>query len=221
MADLIQEFFEREFSETEADSLGKLLGESPNEAIRFEGLLEKHYLATGLPFPELPPSLQSLPLKPGGWGGAGAWKLLAVLAAAGLAFVAWKYRSAPPTLAVTAVPAPAAFSQAPAPVIANPRPAHAALPPTVEPQQAGPMAEGKELSVVVGAQEKTLVTVRILGQGGREIRDLYTGFVQPGHWSFKWDGELSDGNPAPAGDYQIDVQSGASHQTKDIRIKPN
>jgi hypothetical protein len=222
MADLIQEFFERELSETEADSMGKLLGESPDEALRFEGLLEKHYLATGLPFPELPPSLQSLPFKPSGWGGVGAWKFLAVLAAAGVAFVAWKYWPSPSvSLPAVAIPAPAAIPQVPAPAIANPRPAQAVIPPMIEPQPAGPMAEGKELSVVIGTQEKTLVTVRILGQGGKEIRDLYTGFVQPGHWSFKWDGELSDGNPAPAGNYQIDVQSGASHQTKDIRIKPN
>ncbi|HTC21346.1 MAG TPA: FlgD immunoglobulin-like domain containing protein, partial [bacterium] len=208
MADLTQEFFEREFSESDGDSLKALLEESPEAVLRFERLLESHYLATGLPSPELPPSLQSLPFKPGGWGAFGAWKLLSVLAAAGLAFVAWKYWPSSQTLAIQPAPVPAAMSQAPAPVIANPRPAQAVLPPTVEPQPAGPMAEGKELSVVVGTQEKTLVTVRILGQGGREIRDLYTGFVQPGHWSFKWDGELSDGNPAPAGDYQIDVQSG-------------
>jgi flagellar hook assembly protein FlgD len=84
-----------------------------------------------------------------------------------------------------------------------------------------PTATGEQLSVVVGAQEKTLVTVRILNHEGQEIRDLYTGFIQPGHWSFRWDGDLSDGVVAPAGNYEIDVQTGALHQTKDIRIKAN
>ena len=60
MVDLIQAFFERELSESEADLLGKLLQESPDSALRFEGLLETHYLATGLPLPQLPSSLQKL-----------------------------------------------------------------------------------------------------------------------------------------------------------------
>ncbi len=57
MADLIQEFFERELSEAEANSLGNLLQESPDSALRFESLLEKHYLQTGLPSPQLPSGL--------------------------------------------------------------------------------------------------------------------------------------------------------------------
>ena len=53
MADLIQAFFERELSETEADSLGDLLRDSPDSALQFEGLLEGHYLATGLSLPPI------------------------------------------------------------------------------------------------------------------------------------------------------------------------
>jgi hypothetical protein len=222
MVDLIKEFFERELNEAEAESLGDLIRESPEEALRFEGLLASHYLATGLPSPQLPSSLLKLPGTPGGWGSAGGLKILLLLGAAGLGFLAWKLWPSSTTVPSSQTPAPAVLSTSPvAPVGALPHPALAAKPLPVEPQEVGPTAEGEELSVVVGAQEKTLVTVRILDQTGREVRDLYTGFVQPGHWSFQWDGELTNGVPAPAGNYQIDVQSGVSHQAKDIRIKPN
>jgi hypothetical protein len=211
MADLIHEFFERELSETEADVLSEQLRLSTDESLRFEGLLESHYLATGLPLPELPASLQNLPLNPGGLGSALGLKLFAVLVATGLGYAVYKFW-----------PSPAVAPQAVlAPVVSVSQPAVITKLLPVQPKSVSPTATGEELSVVVGAQEKTLVTVRILNHEGGEVRDLYTGFIQPGHWSFQWDGDLSDGVPAPAGEYQIDVQSGALHQTKDIQIKPN
>jgi flagellar hook assembly protein FlgD len=88
-----------------------------------------------------------------------------------------------------------------------------------EPERVSPAQEGQELSVLVDAPQKTLVTVRILDAGGKELRALYTGFVEAGHWNFKWDGLLENGQPAGAGEYRIDVQTGAAHQTKDIRLK--
>ncbi len=227
MADLITEFFERELTETEADSLGDLLRESPDETLRFEGLLEGHYLATGLPSPQLPASLLKLPPSPGGWGGAGGLKLLFLLGAAGLGLLAWKFRPITSFFQPAAIPASATLSQspvfstAPKPVNTLPQPANAAKSEPVQPQEAGPVAEGEELSVEVGTQEKTLITVRVLNHEGKEICDIYTGFVQPGQWSFRWNGNLADGMPAPAGAYQIDVQAGALHQSKDIQIKPN
>jgi hypothetical protein len=214
MADLIQEFFERELSGPEADSLGTLLQESPDEALRFEGLLENHYLATGLPLPQLPASLQNLPLSPGGMGAMGGWKLFALLVVAGAGFALWKYWPGSQTLPAKAALAPvASISQ---PVFSAP-----AKPQPVHPRKADPAAVGEELSVVVGAAEKTLVTVRVLDAEGKEVRDLYTGFISPGHWSFQWDGLLSAGAPAPTGNYQIDVQAGALHQTKDVHIQSN
>jgi flagellar hook assembly protein FlgD len=62
--------------------------------------------------------------------------------------------------------------------------------------------------------------VRVLDSAGREVRHLFTGFVEPGQRSFSWDGNLSAGESAPSGDYKIDVQTGDSHQTKAIHIKP-
>lgn len=211
MADLIHEFFERELSEVESDALSDQLRQSTDAGLRFEGMLESHYAATGLPLPELPASLKNLPLNPGGLGTALGWKLFAVLIAAGLGYAVLKFWPSSSIVPTSVVPAP---------VISQSQPAAAKLL-LVQPQKVDPTATGEELSVVVLAQEKTLVTLRILDSGGKEVRNLYTGFVQPGHWSFKWDGDLSDGVPAPPGDYQIDVQNGALHQDKDIRIKPN
>jgi hypothetical protein len=213
MADLIHQFFERELTEAESDALGNQLMLSTDDSLRFEGLLESHYAATGLPLPELPASLQNLPLNPGGLGTALGLKLFVVLIATGLGYAVLKFW---PSAAV-----PAKVNLAPVGSISQSQPAAVAKLLPVHPQQVGATAVGEELSVMVGAQEKTLVTVRILNHEGREVRDLYTGFVQPGHWSFQWDGELSDGVPAPAGDYQIDVQTGDLHQIKDIQIKPN
>jgi hypothetical protein len=214
MADLIQEFFERELSGPEADSLGTLLQESPDAALRFEGLLENHYLSTGLPLPQLPASLQSLPLSPGGMGTIGGWKLFALLMAAGAGLAVWKYWPQSQALPAKAVLAPiTSISQPAFSAPAKPLPVH--------PRKVDPMAVGEELSVVVGAAEKTLVTVRVLDAEGKEVRDLYTGFIQPGHWSFQWDGLLSAGAPAPTGAYRIEVQTGALRQIKDVHIQTN
>lgn len=207
MADLIQEFFMRDLSETEHDELGKLLQGSPDAALRYEGLLEQNYLATGLPMPSLPKGLQNLrhPGSGGLAGGSGLAKVL-IVALAAAAVVAWKFW-------------PRSTVEVPVPTTQTKIKLRHVLPRRVQPQPANPAAEGQELSVVVDSPQTALVTVRILDGAGREMRSLYTGFVQPGHWSFQWDGMLSDGSPAPAGDYRIDVQSGALHQTKDIKIK--
>ena len=208
MPDLIQEFFERELNESESDSLGILLQESPDEALRFEGLLESHYLATGLPLPQLPSTLQSLPLNPGGMGAAGVWKILALVAAAGAGFIAWKFWPTSEVVQPMATKSPAPGSQIPIPKIKKS--------PSWSVQD--PAAVGEELSVVVDTPEKSLVTVRVLDAAGREVRHLFTGFVEPGERSFQWDGNLSAGEPAPPGGYKIDVQTGGSHQIKDIRL---
>ncbi len=215
MTDLIQEFFHRDFSEAEHESLSRLLNESPDAALRYEKLLEENYLATGLPQPSLPQGLQQLP-QAGGSGlstGNGLIKVLLV-AMAGAGLLAWKFWPHPSleTPAPKVQTAPAVQPQLKAL-------SHHAIPPKVVPQPAGFTAEGQELSVVVDSTQAALVTVRVLDVQGREVRVLYTGFVQPGQWSFRWDGLLSDGEPAAAGDYRIDVQSGASRQTKEIKIR--
>lgn len=213
MLDLIEQFFLRDLSEAEHEALSKLLQESPDAALKYERLLEQNYLATGLPQPTLPKGLASLPKPDGGLlGKTVLLKLLVVgLVAAGLAWKFWPKPQAEisPTLQHPVQPVapqvpPAATHQKPVPV---------------KPQAAGPDQEGQELSVVVNAPQKSLVTVRILNAEGREVRALYTGFVEPGRWAFQWDGLLENGEAANAGDYRIDVQSGEAHMAKDIQIK--
>ena len=188
-----------------------LLQASPDEALRYERLLEQNYLATGLPHPALPQGLGSLP----GSAVSSAAKLFLPKALALLVFVAaagllvWKLWPPPeiaaPAQVPTAMPAAGTAQTLAHWAAAKPRPAQT-------------QTEGDELSVVVATAERSLVTVRVLDAAGHEVRALYTGFVDPGHWAFQWDGRLGDGQPAAPGDYLIDVQSGSSHQTKNLHV---
>jgi len=215
MADLIEQFFMRDLSEAEHEALSGLLQQSPDAALKYEGLLEQNYLATGLPQPTLPQGLKYLPKGGGSLLGKGVLpKLLAVglaVMAGGLAWKFWPRAEVPAAIQQSA-------TQPMAPKHSMPAVIHRKLVP-VEPLAAGPAQEGQELSVILNTAQKSLVTVRILGPDGREVRALYTGFVAPGKWAFQWDGLLGDGQPAGAGDYKIDVQSGESHLSKDIQIK--
>ena len=216
MADLIEQFFARDLSAAEHEALSKFLQESPEAALKYQHLLEQDYMATGLPQPTLPKGLNSLPKTGGSLLGKGALlRVLAVGLAGMSAGLFWKFWSKPnpatlptmqrPSLAVSPKPAqPAVVRQKPAPV---------------QPLAAGPSQEGQELSVVVNTAGKSLVTVRILDAQGNEVRAIYTGFVETGHWSFRWDGLLENGEPANPGSYQIDVQSGETHMSKNIQIK--
>jgi hypothetical protein len=218
MIDLVQEFFKRDLTEAEQEALSKLLERSPEAASSYERLLEQNYLATGLPQPTLPKGLQSLP-HPGAGGIAGLGGsikiLLVVLAAAGVAL--WKFW--PQTKAEISMPIQQSAQHILEKHLTVPvKPVVKKLVP-IQPSAAGPAQEGQELSVIVDAPQRSLVTVRILGPAGNEVRALYTGFVEVGRWDFKWDGLLGNGEAAGPGDYRIDVQSGAAHQSKDIRIK--
>ena len=218
MADLIEQFFARDLSEAEHEALTKLVRDSPEAARQYERLLEQNYLATGLPQPTLPNGLNSLPKTTGNLLGKGVLsKMVAVGLAAVAGTVLWKFWSMPHPSTPPAI-------QRPVQVI-SPKPAPPALarqkPAPVQPLAAGPGQEGQELSVVVNTAQKSLVTVRILDGQGNEVRAIYTGFVEPGHWSFQWDGLLENGEAANPGNYQIDVQSGETHLSKNIQIKLN
>ena len=217
MTDLIQAFFERDLNESEHEALSKLLEGSPDAALRYEALLEQNYLATGLPQPRLPEGLQSLP-QPGNvslpWW-TGSVKFVAVgLVAVGIAL--WEFR--PQTKTENPLPVqPPAFRQSLDKPEAPVHPMVNRIAPT-RPLAVGPAQEGQELSVLVDVPRKALVTVHILDEGGAEVRNLFTGFVEAGRWTFQWDGLLENGETAKSGHYRIDVQSGAAHQSKDIQI---
>ena len=217
--DLVQEFFQRDLSEAEHEALSKLLEQSPEAALSYQRLLEQNYLATGLPQPTLPKGLQNLPHSGGGGlAGNGIFLKLFIIGLATTGVALWKFW--PRTnVGIPQGVQPHYIGRLPNKPI-EPlalKKLKAVVP--FKPVAAGPTQEGQELSVVVNTPQKSLVTVRILDAKGQEVRALYTGFVDPGHWAFKWDGLLQNGEAANAGDYRIDVQSGAAHMTKDIQIK--
>lgn len=213
MADLVLEFFQRDLSEAEHDALSRLLEQSPDAALNYQSLLEQNYLATGLPQPTLPKGLQSLPhIGGGGLPGSGTFLKLFLVGLAATGLAVWKFWPQSKAVVPAAVQKAASKSVIPSVI-------HRVKPSVPLPVTAGPTQEGRELSILLNTAQKSLVTVRILGPDGREVRSLYTGFVQPGKWSFQWDGLLQNGEAAGAGDYKIDVQSGESHLSKDIQIK--
>lgn len=215
MTDLVAEFFTRDLTEAEQEALSDLLERSPDAALNYERLVEQNYLATGLPQPTLPKGLNSLP-KPGmgGLTGLGGSAKLLLLIAAAVGIALWN------VLPRTGAENPSSHTKPAVPQgLMNDQPAPMKKQAPLQPSQAQAPREGEELSVVIDAPKKSLVTVRILNSTGKEVRALYTGFVEAGRWNIQWDGLLENGSAADAGNYRIDVQAGAVHQSKDIRIK--
>jgi hypothetical protein len=208
MIDLVEKFFQQDLSEAEAQELEKLLLHSPETASRFNQIAESAYIATGLPHHQWPGKPIHLP--PAGGLGTGL-KVLLALAAAGAGLVAvrfWPQR--PVELPVQTAAPPAQVQPAVKAVLSAP-----AKPAPLAPKE----LEGDQLSVLVETAAPSLVTVRILDASGKEVRALWAGVLDPGQKSFRWDGRLSDGNAAPGGDYQIQVQNGPHTLLKKVRIE--
>jgi hypothetical protein len=220
MTNLVDQFFQRNLSEAEAQSLEELLGRSPEDALRLGEKMKQEYLAMGLPLPTLPkhfgPSLPGtgLPLLKSAL-------LAAVLAGAG-AFTWWFWSK--PALQAT-VPLASVEKQAlpetlPREVLA--RPQDKLPPPPLEiPQRlTGSGVEGNRLSVVVELESPAPVEVRILDPKDQPVRTLYQGNLEAGKWAIHWDGFLADGSKAPGGDYRIQVKSGSTEMSKNVSIEP-
>jgi hypothetical protein len=211
MIDLIQNFFERDLTPEESQELGRLLETSDQEALRFAHLGEQSYLATGLPAHHWPGGSLGAPGSP--LAGHGSSFLVLGLSALGLGgLAAWWWW--PQTSLKTMAPPPVKTSLSQRPAA---KPASASIP-MVKPLAPVPGLEGKELNVVVDAPQESLVTVRVVDPQGMEVRLLYTGFLKPGHWSFTWDGLLSNGQPALAGKYAIQVLSDRGTMTKNVDL---
>jgi hypothetical protein len=211
VSDLIQTFFERDLTTEESVELGGLLENSDQEAARFAHLGEEAYRMTGLPAHHWPGGIH--------WGGGLAGKgssflafSLTALSLGGLATWWFWPRSSAKTPGSISVQIPPAQS----PPVKSPAPP--AIPRAVMPMAPVPGLEGKELNVVVDAPHESLVTVRVLDAEGMEARFLYTGFLEPGHWSFTWDGLLSNGKAAPQGKYTIQVVSDQGTMAKKIDL---
>ena len=223
MADLLQDFFKRDLSESELDALETALKGSPEAALGFEAQLELYRQKIGMPHQPLPESLRSLPKQGGsiGWSGAGMrWLIAAVLGAGVLGTAVWKFWPNPSPVKVSAsAPVPAVASTVMASIDKSPVKTIAKLA-SLQPQSAATKTVDNGMRVIIHTAQAAPVTVRILDQGGKEVRALYSGMVQPGEWIFQWDGLLPDGQSAPPGGYKIEVQSNGRHLTKDISVKP-
>jgi len=63
------------------------------------------------------------------------------------------------------------------------------------------------------------VQICVLGQKDQKVRDLYQGVLPSGKWSVHWDGLLTNGVQAPAGNYMIHIQSGETEMSKNVSIE--
>ena len=211
MKNLVDEFFNRNLSEAQAQELEDLLGDSPEEASRFGEKMRLEYLALGLPVPTIPRHLAHSST------GLSVAKLALLAAAFSGGILAWSFWPHPAFK--TAVTAPAVEKELVPAIL--PRVKTQLPPPPVQvPQRlAGTTAEGNRLSVVVELDKPAPVEVCILDPKDRMVRNLYQGSLASGKWSIHWDGLLSDGSPAPAGNYRIRVKSGAAEMSKNVDIE--
>jgi flagellar hook assembly protein FlgD len=74
------------------------------------------------------------------------------------------------------------------------------------------------LRVVVNQEADGIVTVRVLGPGGNEVRRLYDGPLEEGWWAFTWDGILENGHPAAPGVYRIEVGGASGVKSQEVEI---
>jgi len=210
MTNLAEEFFKRDLTEDEAQRLEELLENSPEDAQRFGQGLEQQYLSLGLAVPTIPGHFGPA-LPKAGWG---LLKSLVAAALTGAGLLTWAYWPKP--AAVLSVPTPKSILPQ---TLSRPK-AQLPPPPIEMPQRlTGAGQEGNRLSVVVELDHPAPVQVRIFDPANREVRDLYQGNLQAGKWSIHWDGLLTDGSRAPAGNYRIQVQSGTAEMSKDVSIE--
>lgn len=212
MNNLVDEFFKRNLNEAEAQGLEELLEKSPEDALDFGNRMEREYLAMGLVVPSMPKHFKlGAP-----HGGSLFLKLfLTTLALTTAGLLAWRIWPQPQAVLTQPLEKPLA------PVLLSKPKAKLPPPPLEIPRRLeGLSEEGNRLSVVVELDHSAPVQVDILDSKGQTVRSLYQGSLQAGKWSLRWDGLLSDGARAPAGDYLIRVKSGSNEMTKNVAIEP-
>lgn len=212
MPDLAREFFERDLDDAEWQELGRQLEAEDAVKDRFLERAEAYWLSLG-------PT-------PGGGGALGGLKGLGLgllLGAAAGGGGVWLWRT--PPLAAPVEPAPVAV---PAPTAEAIRPrAAATLPPTPQPLASPPRADAPprqaspgypHLAAVIELDAPGLVTARVLGPDGQERRLLFAGLLDPGRWSFGWDGKDEVGRLVEPGAHIIEVQAGSRVMRKQVLL---
>jgi len=215
MINLVDEFFKRNLTEAESQSLEELLEKSPEASESFGEKLHQEYLSLRLPEPKIPKNFHPpVPVPSMPWLGP----ILGLSALVGLASVTW-WMWPRPELKVSSGPAIPVEKPVPAEVSKN---TLALPPPPLQiPQKlgAGPQ-EGNRLSVVVELEKIAQVQVRVLNSDQQPLRVLFEGPLQAGKWSVQWDGRLADGTPAESGQYVIQVKAGSQAMTQSVSVEP-
>ena len=233
--DLIIKFFREDLTEAEEKALSDRLLSSTEDALRFGHHAEASYRHYDLPEPKWrgggpPPGfLPKSAFKLGPW-------LLTGLVAGLLAWAVWNYWKG--TERKMAASVPPAFSnpvQSPVAAKSNPpavQPKEAVIPeklvllgappsPALTPMKMGDPTHHPHTNLEVLVNQKKLgaITVRVMGPDGSQAVMIYQGTLQPGGWTFDWNGRLSNGGAPPAGTYQIQVVSGAVTLNKSVVIR--
>lgn len=235
MADLMKEFFRRDLTDNEEQSLADLLAASPRHSMRFAELARRAYRKTGLPdeggsgngpFGPLKPMLPFV------------WRGLLLMVTIGLTlylFLETLHLLQAPAASVPVPVIRAAAHKGTVPTTLQTHPGRqpertaasslhlplsspAAKPSMIQPVAYDPAMRYEGLNIMVEQKKPGLVTVRALDASQREVRLLFVGMLKPGKWDFQWDGKLENGTPAGPGAYSIEVQSNGQAQTREIII---
>jgi hypothetical protein len=228
MSDLVLEFFERDFTDAEKDSLGVALKASEKEAMRFMDRAAEAYAKTGLPEPKAPhvrlprggggqaaksaggkPSRLNIP-----WGGIQAF--LTLLFVVVVALIAWKG----PDILGEKVESPALLlpDEADAPVAVKKAVAARKAPVPVILQRYVRGRTYRGLLAVVNKPTDGATKVRVVDSMDRVVRNLFDGVIGKGAWVFQWDGRQENGRMSPNGNYSIEVESNGRVLRQPVRV---
>jgi hypothetical protein len=240
MPDLVDKFFREDLTEAEQEALSQELLNSDKAALKFESKAKALYISFGLALPRhhwVPQGKLPWHAAPAHSGGHALgllhhlvhvshlshwiWPSLFVVGVTG-SVVTWNHfeKAAPPVEIpkISATPTPAApkANSKVLPVLGAAEPAARVTPVALNP---GTPPAFSSLSIEVAQTREGPISVQVLDMSGHEVISLYQGGLKAGDWVFEWDGKLTDGSPAQAGFYRIEVQSGAFIQRKNIQIQ--
>jgi len=208
MTDLIEQFFKRDLTEAEENTLAESLRSDDGSAEKFGKSLDEAYTRTGLPDPggSGPEGPAGNPTGVGPWilGGVG----IAILACMGWVAFQMVHRCPVPVAQVEPVGAPEA--------VEAPKPAY--HPKTAQAPE--PVKQAfKLVKVVVNQASEGPVSVIVVGPQGQLVQNLYQGDLKSGKWSFGWDGRRLDGSAVSAGTYSVEIHTALGLQSREVVVK--